>query len=104
MRLDKYESEFVRRTRKWFLLPAYNINFWLKWKNKIEHELWKSDILARYVSNNKKRHKRHIKNRDYGRLFRCAKFYYDPYQDGEEEEMDYFEERARLREIEGYKE
>lgn len=50
------------------------------------------------------RTKRHIKNRDYGRLFHCRKFYYDPFWDGEEEEMDYFEELKIIREIEGYRE
>lgn len=101
MRLPNYESEFVRRTRKWFFMS--NIDFWLKWKSKIEHELWRTDMLARYVSNDKKRPQRHVKNRDYGRLFHCAKFYYDPYQDGEEK-IDYFEELRIIRELEGYKE
>lgn len=49
-------------------------------------------------------HKRHMKKRDYGRLFHSTKFNYDPYQDGEGEEIDYYEELKRLREIEGYKE
>lgn len=80
---------------KWFKHKDYYFIFW-KGHSTIK-ELFGINLQP------KRRHRRHIKKRDYGRLFHCRKFYYDPFWDGEEE-MDYFEELERLREIEGFKE